>query len=336
MGNASAPSSGGRRPGLTRLALLATAEPIFMGGQAVMEGVMMRGVRSWAVAVRKPDGSVALRVEDKERYAANHRWARLPLVRGVVALGESLKLGLRALSWSANQALPEEEKELSKKEMGISMFIALLLFIGIFIALPTGLARIFDRRIGSTIVSNMVEGVFRLTIFFGYLLLIGRIGEIRRLFQYHGAEHKAIAAYEAGDVLTPQAADRYSTRHVRCGTNFLLLVMVLTIVLYSFFGRPSLPWRITTRILLIPVVAGVAFEVIRFAAGGMRHRFVRILMSPGLALQRITTKPPTPDQLEIAVTSLRSVMTPEQLADVDSRVDIGRPPMRWVGAAIPA
>ena len=307
-----------------------------MGGQAVMEGVMMRGVDAWAVAVRKPDGGVVMRVEEKPRFSSRHRWAKLPLLRGVVALGESLKLGLSALSWSANQALPEDEKQLTKGELGLSLSVALVLFMGIFIALPTGVARIFDRGIESTVVSNLLEGGVRLAIFVGYLLLIGRLSDIRRLFQYHGAEHKAIAAWEAGDVLTPEAADRYSTRHVRCGTNFLLIVFVLAIVMYSFFGRPALLWRIGIRVALIPVVAAVAFELIRLAARGMRVRWVRWLMAPGLALQRVTTRAPERDQLEVAVTSLRAVMTAEQLAEVESRVDAGAPRMRWVGAAIPA
>jgi uncharacterized protein YqhQ len=307
-----------------------------MGGQAVMEGVMMRGLESYAVAVRRPDGQVVVKVEEKARFSDRHRWARLPLLRGVISLGESMKLGMGALSWSANQALPEEEQQIGKGQMGLSMAVALVVFLGIFIALPVVFARFLDRGVRSTIVSNLIEGAFRLALFLGYLLLIGRIAEIRRLFQYHGAEHKAIAAYEAGDVLTAEAADRYSTRHVRCGTNFLLIVMVLTIVTYTFFGRPSLWWRIGSRVLVIPLVAGLSFELIRLAARRMRYPVVRWAMAPGLALQAVTTKPPTPDQLEVAVASLRAVMTDAQLAEVEMRVDAGAPPMRWVGAAIPA
>lgn len=307
-----------------------------MGGQAVIDGVMMRGVGSYAVAVRKADGTIAVKVEEHGRFSDRHRWAKLPLVRGVVSLGDSLKLGIRALSWSANQSLPEGEGTIGKGQMGVSLVIALVFFLGLFVAIPALLARAVDRGISSTIVSNLVEGAIRMVIFIGYLVLIGRVSDIRRLFQYHGAEHKAIAAYEAGDVLTPAGADRYSTRHVRCGTNFLLIVMMLTIVTYSFFGRPALAIRIGIRVLLIPLVAGVAFEAIRVAARTMRSRLVRAFMAPGLALQRVTTKPPSVDQLEVSLTSLRAVMTPEQLTDVDARVDAGRPSMRWVGAAIPA
>ncbi len=290
--------------------------PRYMGGQAVMEGVMMRGAHSWAVAVRTPDGDIELAVHDAPRWT--ERWS-IPIVRGVVSLAESLALGFRALTWSAERQLPEEER-ISQRAMGWTIAVALLFFTAVFIVLPTLVNQGIADRLGvGGITYHLAEGAIRLAIFLGYLLLIGCLPDIKRVFQYHGAEHKAIAAYENGTELSPEAAQQYTTEHVRCGTNFLLTVMVVTIFVYAFVGRPALPWLITSRVLLIPLIAGLAYEVIRGAAPRMDRRWVRILMRPGLALQRLTTRRPSFDQLAVAITSLRAVMTAEQLAEVDAR-----------------
>jgi uncharacterized protein YqhQ len=293
------------------------SEPRYMGGQAVMEGVMMRGARTWAVAVRAPDGEIELVVHDAPRWT--ERWRHIPIVRGVLTLAESLSLGFKALAWSADRQLPEEER-ISKKAMGWTMGVALVFFLSIFLVLPAlGTSALGDVLDVHGFSYHLLEGGIRLAIFLGYLLLIGRIRDIKRVFQYHGAEHKAIAAYENGVALTPESAQRFTTEHVRCGTNFLLTVMVVTIFVYAFVGRPALPLLVTSRIVLIPVIAGLAYEAIRFAARHMHLGWVRVLMKPGLALQRLTTRQPTLDQLEVAIASLRAVMTAEQLAEVEAR-----------------
>ena len=278
---------------------------------------MMRGAHSWAVAVRTPDGDIELAVHDAPSWA--ERWSHVPVVRGVASLAESLALGFRALSWSADRQLPEEER-ISQRAMGWTIGAALVFFTAVFIVLPTLVNQGIADSLGvNGVTYHLAEGAIRLMIFLGYLTLIGFLPDIKRVFQYHGAEHKAIAAYENGTELNPESAQGYSTEHVRCGTNFLLTVMVVTIFVYAFVGRPSLPWMITSRVLLIPVIAGLAYELIRAAAPRMNRRWVRVLMRPGLTLQRLTTRPPSLDQLEVAITSLRAVMTAEQLAEVDTR-----------------
>ncbi len=288
-----------------------------MGGQAVMEGVMMRGASTWAVAVRTPEGAIEVDVRDVPGWA--DRYAKIPLLRGCTTLAESLGLGFKALQWSADRQVPEDER-LSKGATGGVMAVALALFAAFFIVLPAVAAKALDRWWGGGPFSfHLLEGVLRLALFLAYLGAIGRLPDIRRVFQYHGAEHKAIAAYENGEPLTPASAQRFTTEHVRCGTNFLLTVMVVTIFVYALVGRPGWVAMIVSRVVLIPVVAGVSYEVIRFAAGHMRWRWVRVLMRPGLALQRLTTREPTLDQIEVAITSLRAVMTAGQVAEVDAR-----------------
>jgi uncharacterized protein YqhQ len=296
---------------------MSSTEPRYMGGQAVVEGVMMRGAHTWAVAVRGPDGDIEVVTHDVPNWS--ERWSRLPVVRGVAALGESLGLGFKALAWSAERQVPEDER-ISSKAMGWTMAIALIFFTGVFILLPTLVNKGLTSAFGVTgIWYHLIEGAIRLAIFIGYLVLIAQLKDIKRVFEYHGAEHKSIAAYENGAELTPESAQQFSTEHVRCGTNFLLTVMLVTIVVYAFVGRPSLPYLILSRIVLIPVVAGLSYEVIRFAAKHMDRRWVRIAMRPGLALQRLTTRQPNLDQLEVAIASLKAAMTAEQLAEVAAR-----------------
>ncbi|MSO79284.1 MAG: DUF1385 domain-containing protein [Acidimicrobiia bacterium] len=300
-----------------------------MGGQAVMEGVMMRGLTSWAVAVRNPEGDLELVVHDAPRWT--DRYSHLPIIRGVMSLGESLSLGFRALAWSADRQLPEEER-ISPKAMKWTMGVSLVFFMSVFLVLPAlGTSALSDAINVKGLKYHLLEGAIRMGIFLGYLLLIGLLPDIKRVFQYHGAEHKAIAAYENGVELTPESAQRFTTEHVRCGTNFLLTVMVVTIFVYAFVGRPALPLLILSRIVLIPLVAGIAYELIRYSARHMDKRAVRIFMKPGLALQKLTTREPSLDQLEVAIASLRAVMTAEQLAEVAARpvetgpVGTGRP-----------
>ncbi|MGZ5351953.1 MAG: DUF1385 domain-containing protein [Actinomycetota bacterium] len=282
----------------------------FYGGQAVIEGVMMRGREVWAVAVRRPAGDIHIESHDIDSVMKRHPLLAKPFLRGVIALGQALGIGFRALSISARESAPEDE-QLTSRQMGLSMVIAGVLFIGLFIVLPAATFGWVGRRVESGLLVNVLEGVFRVALFLGYLLVIGRTKDIRRVFAYHGAEHKTIAAFEHDEPLVPERVDRYSTLHVRCGTNFLLLVMVITIFVFALFGSPGLWWRIGSRILAIPIIAGIAFELLRLGARFPDSRFMRTVMTPGLWLQKITTKPPDRDQIEVAISSFNEVLRRE-------------------------
>jgi uncharacterized protein YqhQ len=296
------------------------AEPRYVGGQAVMEGVMMRGESTWATAVRRPDGEIVVDVRDVPGWAEKYR--NVPILRGVFGLVESLGLGYRALGWSANQQMAEDE-QVSDRAMGWTIVVAAVFFSALFIMIPAfagkGLAHWFR---GSF---PIVEGFVRLGLFVGYLLLVGRLKDIRRVFQYHGAEHKTIAAYENGVELTPETAQQFSTAHVRCGTNFLLIVMVVAVLVYSVIPRPNIWFVIGSRIVLMPLIAGLGYEAIRLAAKNMQQTWVRVLMRPGLWLQRLTTREPDLDQLEVAIASLRAVFTADQRVEVDARAGLRVP-----------
>jgi uncharacterized protein YqhQ len=296
-----------------RVADEATKPEHFYGGQAVVEGVMMRGRDVWAVAIRRPAGDIHVESHDIESVAKRHPILRKPFLRGVIALGQALAIGFRALSISARESAPEDE-QLTSRQMAVSFVIAAVIFIGLFIVLPAATFGWVGRRIGSSILTNVLEGVFRVALFLGYLLVIGRAKDIRRVFAYHGAEHKTIAAYEHDDPLTPDRIGPYSTLHVRCGTNFLLIVMVTTIFVFALFGEPGLWWRIGSRLLAIPIIAGLAFELLRLGARYPKSAFMRIVMTPGLWLQKITTKPPDDDQIEVAIASFNEVLRREQQA----------------------
>ena len=293
-----------------------------IGGQAVLEGVMMRGPASWSVACRKPDETIAVEKHPLPGLAERHKWLKWPLVRGVLVLGESLAIGIKALMISANHSLDEDEEELTDKQLGWSLGTAMVLFSAVFIALPVLGARLVENLIGGSdddpLLFNLIEGAFRLGMFVGYLYLISLFKDIRRVFEYHGAEHKTIYAYENGDPLDPALIDRkYSTLHVRCGTNFLFIVLFLTIVAHFFMdlalaGAGLVP-RIAIRIAAIPVLAGISYEAIKLASRNEDSLFFKISMLPGLALQRITTKPPTLDQIEVAIAAMQAVA-----ADIDS------------------
>jgi uncharacterized protein YqhQ len=290
--------------------------PHYYGGQAVLEGVMMRGKDGWAVAVRRPTKDIYIEARPNRSLAERRPIFKRPILRGVAALVESLSIGIRALMISANQSLEEEEK-LTSRQIAFTMTFAILAFVGIFIVLPTLGLSFVSRRVHQTVTYNVIEGLVRIAIFLAYLLLISRMGDIRRVFMYHGAEHKTISAYEAGEpVLEPAAVDRYPTLHVRCGTNFLIIVMILTIFVFTFFGRPALWLRVVERVAAIPLIAGISYEVLRVGARHGRNPLVRALMKPGLWLQKITTKPPTPDQIEVAIRAFEAVLPVPERAKV--------------------
>jgi uncharacterized protein YqhQ len=298
-----------------------------IGGQAVLEGVMMRGPRNWAVAVRKPDGEIAQRAEQINPLMARHWSLRLPVVRGVVALGESLAIGFRALSVSANYAAQEELEgdeepaEIGRWALVFSFAVAIGFGLMVFKVGPALLTDLLPISSDGWFV--LIEGVIRVTIFILYLFLLSMIPSLRRVFQYHAAEHKAINAYEAGEELTPEITQRHSLIHPRCGTAFLLWVMVVGVFVFALIGRPEWYWLIVSRIALLPVIAGLAYELIRFAGKHSDNPILMTLLAPGLWLQRLTTREPTLDQLEVSIRALREVLEREgRLAPADRRVEV--------------
>jgi len=285
---------------------------------------MMRGPSNWAVAVRKPDGDIAQVTQPIESPMKRHKLARLPIVRGVVALGESLAIGFRALAISANYAAQEEGQgdeevptELSRTQLFFAFAIAIGFAIALFKVTPALIAD--SLPVDTTGWFVIIEGVIRVSIFILYLVAISMLPSLRRVFQYHAAEHKAINALEAGDELVPERVQRYSLIHPRCGTAFLLWVMVIAIFVFAFFGRPVWYWLIASRILLLPVIAGLAYELIRFAGKHTGNRVLMTLLAPGLWLQRLTTREPTLDQLEVSIRALKEVLRLEQTDSPDAR-----------------
>jgi uncharacterized protein YqhQ len=286
-----------------------------VGGQAVLEGVMMRGVSTWAVAVRNPEGQIEISSEPLVPWAQRHRIWRLPIIRGVVALGESMKIGFKALAISANAQLEEDEEgeqeEIGGWVWGLTIALSLALAVGLFFVIPVGLTSLIKDQLGSPLLFWLVEGVLRTTIFIGYLVAISRLPDLRRVFEYHGAEHKTISCYEAEDELVPSRAKLYSRLHPRCGTSFLLIVMVLAIFVFAPLGLPAWYWLLASRILGIPLIAGLSYEVIKWAGKNRRKRWVRAVMWPGLMLQNLTTREPDEDQLAVAIASLERVLERE-------------------------
>ena len=287
-----------------------------IGGQAVVEGVMMRGPHCWAVAARRPDGTIATTDELVPTWAQKPKG--IPVVRGAFALVETMALGLKALKWSASVERGEETGEqASNRSLAITTVVTLAVFVAIFAVVPAAVAHaIADRFHENTAVFILSEGVLRLGLFLGYVVAIGRSPAIRRTYEYHGAEHMVIAAFEHAEPLTVEAARRYSTRHARCGTDFLRLVVVVAIVVFSVFGQASWPVLILSRIIGLPVVAGLAYEILRLAKRRPNSRFVKAITAPGLALQALTTKPPADDQIEVAIPSLESVLDADRALDV--------------------
>jgi uncharacterized protein YqhQ len=317
-----------------------------VGGQAVLEGVMMRGLTHWAVAVRLPvpDGSsstgngpvpedpsgngsvngaflaappngelggIEVHRESFVPAIKKRRLFRIPVVRGTVALVESLGIGMKALGISANAQLEEPDEEISGRTWGFAVFISLAFAIGLFFVLPVTVANIWKDQLGSSVLFVIVEKLIRISIFLAYLWAISRVKDLRRVFEYHGAEHKTIACYEAEDRLVPERATLYSRLHPRCGTSFLLIVMIIAVFVFAPIGRPALHWLILSRIVGIVLVAGLAYEVIRWAGRNRRKRWVRGLIWPGLQLQKLTTREPSLEQLAVAIAALEAVLAVE-------------------------
>jgi uncharacterized protein YqhQ len=284
-----------------------------IGGQAVLEGVMMRGVSVWAVACRTPEGRITVTSEPIVSWAKRSRVLRLPVIRGVVALAESLRIGFKALAISANAQLADgdEEEEIGGFTWGLTIALSLVLAIGLFFVVPVGATSLIKDWLGSAVLFWLVEGLLRTAIFIGYLAAISRLPDLRRVFQYHGAEHKTISTFEAGDELVPARAKTYSRLHPRCGTSFLLIVMVLAIFVFAPIGLPAWYWLVASRILGIPLIAGLSYEVIKWAGKHRNKRWVRAVMWPGLMLQNLTTREPDEDQLEVAIRSLEAVLAVE-------------------------
>ena len=297
-----------------------------IGGQAVLEGVMMRSPSSWAVAIRRPDGVIERVVRDIASPMQKRRVWRLPVVRGVIALGESLAIGFRALAISANVASREEnddgevQTEISRTTIVVSFVISIGFAVALF---KVGPALLTDWiGIKGTGWFVIVEGLIRVGVLVTYVALIGLLPDLRRVFQYHATEHKAINALEAGEELTPTIVQRYSLIHPRCGTAFLLWVMVVGVFVFALVGRPHWYWLVASRILLLPVIAGIAYELIRFAGKHPRSRSLRILLAPGLWLQRLTTRQPTLDQIEVSIRALQEVLEREGSRSEPVRVEV--------------
>lgn len=288
-----------------------------VGGQAVIEGVMMRGPGKLAVAVRKPNGEITVDLKDAGSVSDRYPILKKPFLRGVVSLVESLSYGMKALSFSAQASGEEEEGEesMSSLEMAGTIAVSVGLAVLLFVVLPTGAMKLLQNEGFSPMVLNLCEGLLRLGIFLLYIWGISRQKDIQRVFQYHGAEHKTIYTYEHGLPLRVENVRPFSTLHPRCGTNFLMIVMLISIFIFTFLGWPSLWERILSRILLMPVVAGISYEIIRFAGKHMDKPWVRAAILPGLALQKLTTRQPDDDQIEVALASLKAVLPPEEIIE---------------------
>jgi uncharacterized protein YqhQ len=293
-----------------------------VGGQAVLEGVMMRGVSTWAVAVRKPapdqdpddripKGEIDVVSEPLVSWVKKHRVYRLPVIRGVVALAESLTIGFKALGISANAQMPEEEAEIGKGTWAGTVVFAVVFAVGLFFILPAFLANLAPHTVRNGFLFVVIEKVVRISIFIGYLWLISRMKDLQRVFEYHGAEHKTISCYEAGLDLTPENAQRFSRLHPRCGTSFLLFVMIVAIFVFAPLGRPDWYILFPSRVLGIPIVAGLSFELIKTVGKHRTKRWARILMWPGMQLQKLTTREPDLSQLAVAIASLEAVLAVE-------------------------
>ena len=286
---------------------------VYYGGQAVIEGVMIRGPKTLAIACRRPDGGIATRQETLGSvYSGGLR--RIPFLRGVIVLWETLALGMRALMWSSSVQLGEEEEE-PGGSMWVMVVVSLVIVGGIFFAGPLILADLLHGLLGNDLAVVAVEGLIRLGVIVGYVAAIGLMPDIRRVYQYHGAEHKSIHALEAGDPLEPESVQRHPTAHVRCGTSFLLTVVVVSVFVFAAVGSPDLWLRIVSRIVLIPVIASIAYEVIRLGGAYASSPITKVLMWPNLALQSITTKPPDDDQVEVALRALKDMLAAEERAE---------------------
>mgnify|MGYP003789642649 FL=1 len=292
-----------------------------MGGQAVIEGVMMKGAEDIAIAVRKPDGEIVVK---KEKLKSNRKKiSKMPIIRGIFTFVDSLVLGVNALLYSAEFVDVEEEEKkkpskldefLEKNIIWISVVISVVFSVGLFILLPTVLVGVFKAYTSNTLILNGIEGIVRIAIFLGYILAISGMKDIRRVFEYHGAEHKSIFCYEHGEELTVENVRKYGRLHPRCGTSFLFIVMIVSILLFSLFSWSGLLMRLVIRILLIPIVAGISYEIIKWA-GKSESKLSCIVSAPGMWLQKLTTREPDDKQIEVAVEALKNVLVPDPEAD---------------------
>lgn len=292
-------------------------DTINVGGQAVIEGVMMRTPGAVAVAVRKPNGEITVKKEVLTAPSARPKILRLPVIRGVFNLFQALRLGIHALNFSANESLEEEDSSIGAFSLTLTMIVAFAMGIGLFVYLPLLLTNLLKNVLPSLAVSslvfNLVDGCIRILFFLSYIMGISLFKDLRRVFEYHGAEHKTIYTYEHGEPLTSDQAEKYSTLHPRCGTNFLLIVMSLSILVFSILrSEASFYIKFFSRLVFVPLIAGLAYEIIRFAAKHQDKSWVRWITMPGLYLQKITTKPPSRDQLEVAIRALEEALALEK------------------------
>ncbi len=291
------------------------------GGQAVIEGVMMRSPRYFAVACRHPNGDIVVKLEDlAHSWLARLKWLNRPFLRGTLALLDAMALGIRALRFSADVQLEEQTQTVQQKRIndlaiGSTMVVGLLIGLGLFVALPTTLTQLLPWK--NPVLLNMLDGILRIVLFLGYVVAVGNLKEIRRVFQYHGAEHKAINTLEAGLPLTLENAKQQSRIHPRCGTSFVMVVLILAIFVFSLTGRPPIWLRIPLHIALLPLVAGIAYEAIKFAGRYKESRFTRWLLAPGLWSQHITTREPEEAQIEVALRALQAVVEQEQRVNAE-------------------
>jgi uncharacterized protein YqhQ len=294
-----------------------------VGGQAVLEGVMMRGVSTWAVATRK-DSETAVESFPVVSWTRRSRVLRWPVIRGVVALGQSMSIGFKALEISANAQAPEDQEPISKRQWAFTIVAALVLAVGLFFVVPVVLTSLIKGWLGSSLLFWLVEGVVRTAIFLGYLAVLSRQKDLRRLFQYHGAEHKVISCYEAGLPLTAANAQGFSRLHPRCGTSFLLVVMIVAIFVFAPVGLPAWYILLATRVIGVPLVTGLSFEVIKFAGRNRRQGWVQLIIWPGMQLQKLTTREPEDVQVEVAISALEAVLAVEdpRAASAEDRVGV--------------
>lgn len=318
---------------------LKEACPTAIGGQAVMEGVMMRGTDRMAVAVRVPDGRIHVKTQPLQKSGS---WSKIPVVRGVIAFVSSLVNGMKTLLYSADvleeyapqEAQPEEPGRLEKwvaAKFGekaawnlmiyAAVALALVFTVGVFILLPTVIVNLLGKAVDSVLLLNLAEGVLRILIFIGYIAAISRMEDIRRTFEYHGAEHRTIHCYENNLPLTPSNAQQFYTLHPRCGTSFLMFVMVISLILFSLLGWPNVVLRLVSRIVLIPVVAGLSYELLKWA-GRSDNWLVKVLSLPGLYLQKLTTRPPSDEELEVAIVSMKAVLVPQETPYIEGICDL--------------
>ena len=288
------------------------------GGQAVIEGVMMRSPTKYAIAVRKPNKEIILKIDKLRTLSDKMKFLKWPIFRGVINLIESLVLGMKALTYSAEQATGEEEK-INSVEMFFTILIAFGLFIVFFIALPTAMARYLDRYLSNIIIYNLFEGLLRISIFITYLFFISKIKDIRRVFEYHGAEHKVIYTYEADEELNVDNVKKYSTLHPRCGTSFIFIVLIMSILVFSLLGKQTLLLRIAYRIAIIPIIAGLSYEILKLSAKNMNKTLVKWAVMPGLWFQKLTTSEPDDAQIEVAIKALKGVL-PEKNKNIKPEV----------------